>query len=195
MMRRKVFTGSIFTISNVLTAEECRDAIAFAERRGFEMAIIEAREGPRLDREMRSNDRVIVDDIDMADHLWSRVAKFIPRRRYGRQALGLNERFRYYRYTPGQRFSWHYDGSFERDNGEASLLTFMMYLNDGYEGGTTRFEELEVAGKLGMALVFEHELLHEGAEVTMGVKYVLRSDVMYGPLRQRSRTDSRFDYT
>lgn len=185
MMRRKVLTGSIFTISNVLTAEECRDAIAFAERRGFEVATIEARDGPRLDRDMRSNDRVIVDDIDRADHLWSRVGKFVPRRRYGRQALGLNERIRYYRYTPGQRFSWHYDGSFERDNGEASLLTFMIYLNDGYEGGTTRFEELAVAGKLGMALVFEHEQLHEGAEVTAGIKYVLRSDVMYGPLKAR----------
>ena len=31
-----------------------------------------------------------------------------------------------------------------------------------------------------MALIFEHELLHEGAAVTAGRKYVLRSDVMYG---------------
>lgn len=61
------------------------------------------------------------------------------------------------------------------------LLTFMIYLNEGYTGGETRFESVSVAGKPGMALVFEHELLHEGAEVTAGVKYVLRSDVMYGP--------------
>lgn len=61
----------------------------------------------------------------------------------------------------------------------------MIYLNDAYEGGSTRFEELEVEGKQGMALVFEHEQLHEGAEVTAGIKYVLRSDVMYGPPRQR----------
>jgi hypothetical protein len=182
MRRRKVFTESIFTISNVLSADECQELIAFAEQRGFEVATIEAREGPRLDREMRNNDRVIVDDIDRANRLWSRVARFMPRTRDGRQVLGLNERIRYYRYNPGQRFSWHYDGSFERNNGEASLLTFMIYLNDGYEGGNTRFEELEVAGKLGMALVFEHELLHEGAELKKGIKYVLRSDVMYGPL-------------
>lgn len=182
MMRRKVFTASIFTISNVLTADECREQIAFAERRGFDVATIEARDGPRVDREMRNNDRVIVDDIERAEGLWRRVAKFMPRSRYGRQVRGLNERLRYYRYNPGQRFSWHYDGSFERDNGEASLFTFMIYLNDGYQGGTTCFEELEVQGKLGMALVFEHEQLHEGAEVTAGIKYVLRSDVMYGPL-------------
>ena len=30
-----------------------------------------------------------------------------------------------------------------------------------------------------MALIFLHSLYHEGNEVTQGVKYVLRSDVMY----------------
>ena len=30
-----------------------------------------------------------------------------------------------------------------------------------------------------MALLFQHRLLHEGAEVTAGVKYVVRSDIMY----------------
>jgi hypothetical protein len=101
----------------------------------------------------------------------------------GRQVRGLNERLRYYRYTPGQRFAWHYDGAFGRDNGELSLLTFMIYLNDGYEGGATQFESLAVVGRQGSALLFEHELLHEGGEVTAGIKYVLRSDVMYGPLK------------
>jgi hypothetical protein len=33
-----------------------------------------------------------------------------------------------------------------------------------------------------MALIFRHELFHEGAEVKSGKKYVLRSDVMYGPV-------------
>ena len=74
------------------------------------------------------------------------------------------------RYTPGQRFSWHADAPFARENGELSLLTFMIYLNDGYEGGATRFESSLVAGKLGTALLFEHGLIHEGAEVTAGVK-------------------------
>jgi hypothetical protein len=31
-----------------------------------------------------------------------------------------------------------------------------------------------------MALLFQHQLLHEGCVVTSGVKYVLRSDVMCG---------------
>ena len=31
----------------------------------------------------------------------------------------------------------------------------------------------------GMALLFQHRLLHEGCAVESGVQYVLRSDVMY----------------
>lgn len=49
-----------------------------------------------------------------------------------------------------------------------------------YLGGQTRFQDAEVVGRTGMALVFRHEMIHEGAEVARGVKYALRSDVMYG---------------
>ncbi|MFC4312195.1 2OG-Fe(II) oxygenase [Steroidobacter flavus] len=183
MMQRQDLSAGIFTISDVLTPDECQEQIAFAERQGFEVATITARDGPLLNTEVRDNDRVIVDDMEMATRIWKRVGKFVPRRSYGRQVRGLNERLRYYRYMPGQRFSWHFDGAFTRDNGEQSLLTFMIYLNDGYEGGDTRFESVSVAGKRGMALLFEHELGHEGSLLIAGVKYVLRSDVIYGPLK------------
>jgi hypothetical protein len=158
--------------------------IARAESVGFEIATINAWEGPRVDTDVRNNDRVIVDDVALANHLWDRVRDRIPPLRDGRQMRGLNERFRFYRYTPGQKFAWHSDGPFRRENGEISLLTFMIYLNDGYHGGATRFEWTEVAGKAGMALVFDHGLLHEGAELIDGTKYVMRSDVMYGRMGQ-----------
>jgi predicted 2-oxoglutarate/Fe(II)-dependent dioxygenase YbiX len=110
------------------------------------------------------------------------VRDAIPPVLAGHRAVGLNERFRLYRYAPSQRFSWHTDGAFRRDNGETSLVTFMVYLNEGYRGGATLFEDAEVVGRTGMALVFRHALLHEGATVVAGRKYALRSDVMYGPL-------------
>jgi prolyl 4-hydroxylase len=189
-MKRQELAPSIFTIRDVLTADECQQMIAFAEQRGFDAATINALGVQRLDKDTRNNDRVIDDDFELAKRLWSRVEKFMPRLLSGRPVRGLNERFRYYRYTPGQRFAWHFDGSFARPNGEVSLLTFMIYLNEGYAGGETQFESVSVAGKLGMALVFEHELLHEGAEVTGGIKYVLRSDVMYGPWAKETRGPS-----
>ena len=49
--------------------------------------------------------------------------------------VGLNERLRLYRYDVGQQFDWHMDGYYERDNGDRSFFTFMVYLNDGFEGG------------------------------------------------------------
>lgn len=195
-MEKQALASGIFTIDGVLTADECRQMIALAEQRGFDEATINAVDGPRLDKEMRNNQRAIVDDFDIARRIWSRVRKFIPRTQLGAPVHGLNERLRFYRYTPGQRFSWHFDGSFVRPNGERSMLTFMIYLNEGYEGGETRFESSSVLGKLGMALLFEHELLHEGAEVTSGVKYVLRSDVMYGPhARKQTRRGAHQEQT
>ncbi len=183
MTRRDVHPG-IFTIDSVLSSAECSEVILRANKSGFDAATINAWDGPRIDKDTRNNDRLIVDDFDLARHLWRKVDSFIPRMLSGRQVRGLNERFRFYRYSPGQRFSWHADAPFARENGELSLLTFMIYLNDGYGGGTTRFDSVAIEGRVGMALVFEHGLIHEGSEVTHGVKYVLRSDVMFGPVGQ-----------
>lgn len=183
-MKRTDIRPGVFTLEHVVSVEECDALIRRAEAQGFEFAPIATPRGFRIDTETRNNDRVIFDDLALAGDLWSRVCGAIPAVMKGRQAVGLNERFRLYRYAPSQRFSWHSDGAFRRDNGEVSLLTFMIYLNDDYRGGTTRFEDAEVVGRTGMALVFRHELQHEGATVVAGQKYALRSDVMYGRVGQ-----------
>lgn len=179
-MEKTLLSNGIFTLNPILTPEECRDFIARTEAAGFELATISTGRGPALDLNVRNSGRVIVDDVELAGRIWQRVKEHLPRSRSGREVCGLNERFRFYRYTPGQLFDWHSDGYFERENGERSLLTFMIYLSEGYEGGETRFEGTQVAGRTGMGLVFPHGLLHTGAEVLAGTKYVIRSDVMYG---------------
>lgn len=95
--------------------------------------------------------------------------------------VGANERFRCYRYDVDQRFAPHYDGAFARNDDERSLLTFMVYLNESFRGGETHFHDFDVrvTPKTGMALLFQHFLLHEGRYVNEGVKYALRTDVMY----------------
>ena len=66
---------------------------------------------------------------------------------------------------------------------EVSLLTFMIYLNEGYRVGATAFHNsADIIGERGMAVLFEHGLAHQGAEVTHGVRNALRSDIMYGPV-------------
>lgn len=183
MKRTELATG-IATIDGVLNAIECKALIARVEALGFDVASISTRHGAVVDEHVRNNDRVIIDDPDLAKDIWSRIAGVVPGFHSGRQVRGLNQRFRFYRYQPAQSFKWHTDGAFRRDNGDASLFTFMIYLNEGYQGGETAFRTMQVAGKMGMALMFEHALMHEGSAVANGVKYVLRSDIMYGPVGQ-----------
>jgi prolyl 4-hydroxylase len=175
--------NACFTLHPIFTPEECQQFIECAENHGFEKAMISSRQGAVVNLNVRSNDRVIWDDPDLAERIWQRVKNYLPVMQSGREIRGLNERFRYYRYTKGQIFRWHYDGYFARDNGEESVLTFLIYLNEGYEGGETRFTWTNIKGKTGMGLVFPHNILHEGG-VVLGdsVKYVIRTDVMYGPV-------------
>jgi predicted 2-oxoglutarate/Fe(II)-dependent dioxygenase YbiX len=176
----------IYAVQGVLTPAECAAHIAASEAEGYEAATISTRKGAMPDREVRNNDRLIRDDREVAALLWSRLERHLPRFVDGRQAIGVNERVRFYRYKAGQRFAGHVDGQFRRANGEASLLTLMVYLNDDFAGGETAFAEVGIIPRRGMALLFRHALFHEGRLVARGVKYVLRSDVMFGPVGQIS---------
>lgn len=75
-----------------------------------------------------------------------------------------------------------------------SILTWVLYLNDDFEGGGTRFmlpdgmlgqhKVREIPATRGSVLCFfhgDHPLspLHEGGLVTSGTKYIIRSDVLY----------------
>ncbi len=170
-----------WTVDGVLSPEECRALIERIEAAGPELASINALGGPLIDERVRNNTRVIFDDEALAALLFARVRATVPERMMGMRLVGANERLRCYRYAPGQRFAAHYDGSFARDERERSLLTFMVYLNEGFAGGATALLDLEVevAPRTGRALLFQHALLHEGAEVTQGVKYAVRSDLMF----------------
>jgi hypothetical protein len=174
----------IYTIPNLLRPEECKDYITLTEGIGYEAAPIATGSGFVMRPDIRDNTRVILDDMARAEALWRRIRSEAPQILKGRQAIGLNERFRFYRYDPGERFAPHTDGSYRRENGEESLLTFMVYLNDGFSGGETNFSEIRIIPEAGLGLIFAHHLLHEGAAVTSGRKYVLRTDVMYGPVGQ-----------
>jgi hypothetical protein len=47
------------------------------------------------------------------------------------------------------------------------------------KGGATMLSWDTIQPQLGMALIFPHRLLHRGVEVESGIKYILRTDVMY----------------
>jgi predicted 2-oxoglutarate/Fe(II)-dependent dioxygenase YbiX len=194
-MHKESLDGNrIFVIREFLTPDECASFITRSEDAGYEDANISTPEGFVMDKEIRDNARLILDDASIADTLWQRAQPFIPPTIDEWQVIGFNERFRFYRYDCGQKFAPHYDGHFRRGNEERSQLTFMVYLNAAFRGGETRFyddnRELHVAVRpdRGMALVFLHLQLHEGAPVVEGRKYVLRTDVMYALRTQTEET-------
>jgi len=176
-------TDPIFTVPDLLSPEECTAFIRRASGTGFgEAPLTVGVNRFMMEKSVRNNERVIEDDPALAARLWKRLEPHVPAVWGSMCAIGLNERFRYYRYTPGQYFRWHRDGSFVRSPTERSLFTVIYYLNDDFLGGTTDFHgegELRIAPRRGMALIFAHPIYHQGAEVVRGTKYVLRSDVMY----------------
>ena len=171
----------IYTIDRFLAAEECRTRISAAEAVSFDAATVNTRKGAISSPDIRNNSRLLLDDRALAEALWLRLRSAIPGFMSGRQPVGLNERFRFYRYGPSEKFSGHTDAPYQRENGEKSLLTFMVYLNDDFSGGETAFQNVVIKPETGLALLFRHELFHEGKPVIAGRKYVLRSDVMFGP--------------
>ncbi|KXG48994.1 Prolyl 4-hydroxylase, alpha subunit [Penicillium griseofulvum] len=123
------------------------------------------------------------------------------RQLWGGEPLGLNPNIRIYRYSAGQFFGQHYDdsnnitlpppNSRSKATPARTTWTLLIYLTS-CTGGETVFypeptranrnpEPIAVAPEVGMALLHRHGdhcMLHEGAEVTGGEKWVLRSDLV-----------------
>ena len=190
--------GTIFEFSNFLSREECNRVIGLAEAVGY--TLTEFRETKY--NAHRRNGRIRVDSPILARQLWKRLSGVGAFKRDGdRVACGLNPNFRLYRYERGDRFGMHIDEAVEIDDTHETLFTLLIYLNGigdtsagagPLAGGETVFYKgavvkraqpiLSFAPRTGSALAHMHGercLLHEGGEVKSGVKYLLRTDVIY----------------
>ena len=177
----------VLVIHDFLSGDECAALIRRSESLVYETGTV----ADVVLEDVRNNERVLLDDATLASDMFYRAEPFLPAEVDGHRLVGFNERWRFYRYGPGQTFKPHRDGSYMRmKTWEESQLTFMIYFNDGMGGGETRFfadmeqafrhkPYLSVQPREGMALVFIHSIWHEGAVVHSGRKYVLRTDVMY----------------
>eukprot|EP00301_Raphidiophrys_heterophryoidea_P009102 c13425_g1_i1.p1 GENE.c13425_g1_i1~~c13425_g1_i1.p1 ORF type:complete len:315 (-),score=66.99 c13425_g1_i1:160-1104(-) len=219
-----------FLLRNLFVPEECHHYISFAQRIG--LASVQD-SGYRID--VRNNDRICVKSPELAAILYERVKHFLTpievteEKNFSNgihyvfgmegvwEPVGLNDLFRVCRYKPGGHFAPHFDGNLVHSPDHQSFKTLMLYLNDGFEGGSTnfihedqqlhqvkipprsaglaedtRFEArpesvyLRVKPEQGMAIVFNHRILHEG-EVLKGSnnsvqeveKWIMRTEVMY----------------
>lgn len=169
----------IIGVKNFLTKHECQFYIAESERKGFKEAKISRHGKQVMMKNVRNNDRVLFFDEKLANQIWEKIKPFTNS--IGMyKPIGLNEMFRVYKYTKGQRFNMHRDGSYRRNDEEVSFYSFLIYLNEDFDGGETYFENgIYIKPHTGDALLFHHPLRHEGQEITKGVKYVLRTDIMF----------------
>ncbi|KAF9998133.1 hypothetical protein BGZ80_003692 [Entomortierella chlamydospora] len=188
-----------FTLQNILSPQECQSLIERSEATGYEIALINSPNGQGVHIPgYRDGHRCIIDDHAVSAELWKRIKHHVPAVYKSRPVIGLNERLRFLKYGPGDKFQPHMDGEYRRTDGSGHVtkITVQFYLNQDCQGGATSFLQQQslwadeneatrkvvaVPPKTGQALVFQHNLVHEGSKVTEGVKYVIRSDILYGP--------------
>lgn len=139
-----------FQLLNVISPKECERLIALSESLGYlkDAAV-------SLPRSVRHNHNVtwVVDKLTDGI-IWSRCKDFIFDDGgifCGKKPLGLNARFRFYRYQQGDYFKPHTDGAWPGSrvidqqlvtNAYAdrwSQLSFLLFLSDDYQGGRTQF--------------------------------------------------------
>lgn len=184
---RRPDAREVYLVADAFTAGECQALLAAAEKHGF----------GRTDypKAYRGNLRLITTDESLAAAMWRRLRPFVPATLKCRgkvwEACGLNECWRLSKYHPGDRFGRHCDANFQRTGAERSMLTVNIYMNDDFEGGSTRFfpdgrssdADLAIQPRPGLCLLFrqppEKEYYHDGEEVRSGLKYLFRSDVLY----------------
>uniref|UniRef100_A0A7S3REA8 Prolyl 4-hydroxylase alpha subunit domain-containing protein n=1 Tax=Emiliania huxleyi TaxID=2903 RepID=A0A7S3REA8_EMIHU len=182
---------SMLSIPAFLSPAECAAWVSWGETSGFE----QEKHAQTRWIAHRDNGRLAVQSESIAAALWSRLAPLMPAEstRRGAVACGCNPNIRLYRYTPGQRFGQHVDQSNAMPGGEQTEWTMLVYLSGGpgqeVVGGETAFYDggrrsVVVDPLAGSALLHAHGercLTHEALEVRRGVKYVLRSDVVFAP--------------
>lgn len=188
----------IITIDNFFNAEYVKKLLLAFESLKLETTPL------RKSREyaVRVNDRISITDEISCGNLWIHLNRLLNsssddaetsiKEEFG-HAKGLNPNLRVYRYAKGHHFGKHFDESVKVSTSKykgVTKWTLLIYLSGDEQtliGGDTIFYEskdnvIRVHPKAGMALLHKHGddcLLHEGEMVKKGVKWVLRSDVVF----------------
>jgi len=167
-------------------------------------------------KEHRNNERIYVAAPEVSNTIWDRVKPFVNQIEitkendqrvgigYGSEGIwrpiGFSECWKICKYNPGGHFAPHYDGCLVKSSTLRSMKTFMLYLNDDFEGGCTNFLNEELRSKkdpsgifraedksiilkikptIGMGIIFNHQLYHEGEPISQGIKYIMRTEIMF----------------
>ena len=174
----------IWILKNFFTQHECQAWIDFTEREGALLEHLQqratrylaARECFRCARDDRTTAHRIFERLQ-ASQLFAQLPRF-P----GEEPSTCNPNLRLYKYEKGMSFGKHVDESAVISGVGVTRLTALIYLS-GCTGGATRFQDTTFFDPLpGALLVHVHGdecLEHEADHVVSGIKYVLRTDIVY----------------
>jgi predicted 2-oxoglutarate/Fe(II)-dependent dioxygenase YbiX len=177
-------------ITGLLSAEECQRLIDRGLKQGFEAAKVNHYGDQTMMTQVRNNERLEFDDhvlaVELQNKLMIALGDDFPHVFANKDYAKAGTHFRMYRYTPGQYFKPHKDGSFQ-DGEFESEITVLFYLNDAQGGETVlmpygvsqAWSHIVIQPRAGDVLLFEHNVWHEGRQVTAGEKFVLRTDLFY----------------
>lgn len=193
-----VLPGYIWTIDNFFTKAECHEWIHWLETKAPPASVMD-QPGSRWLAARKCHRWERPHDEELATALWKRLelvlSRCCPIREGGESfngAFECNPNVRFYKYTEGMSFGKHIDESnqvnFSSGQSGTTRMTLLIYLSD-CEGGETRFYDdtdhscsFSMLPQEGYLLLHRHGddcLVHEGCSVSKGVKYLLRSDVVF----------------
>ncbi len=173
-------------IKNFLNKKECDYIISLINNNNFKSQVIGSK-GKSIyenSRTSSTSNLLITDEVVISVH--KKISDYlnIP--------IENGESLQGQMYKPGEYFKPHQDAfsgnSYEAHAGTAGnrTHTLMIYLNDDFEGGETRFTNINksVLPEVGKAVFWKNidenkniipESMHEGCEVTSGKKYIITS--------------------
>ena len=201
-----------FRLTSFLSTDESHQLIALAESLGFEEDAAVS-----LPRHIRHNESLVwIADQSTHNILWNRCKNLLEEHLKtftSKKPVGINQRFRFYKYNQGDFFKPHTDGAWPASavvDGKLianahpdrySLMTFLIFLNDNFEGGETTFyvhkddptkaakrsEDVKVVALKplsGSVLCFAHgthpqHCMHGSKEIIKGSKYIIRTDLLF----------------
>jgi len=184
-------------LENVLTRRECQRIIQETESIGYG-SLGEGKTGMAY----RSNRRIQFDDSEgsLGEELWRRISQYIPQIEVlpedgTFEYYLMNSRYRFAKYFKGEGFALHVDKPTVYEKEICSIYTVNIYLNDlkPEQGGKTRFYTkmmggnivASVGGSAGTVAIFKQALggvftpVHDGEKVNSGLKYLMRTDIIY----------------
>ncbi len=168
----------ITLLGRLLDADECRYLMTLAEPDLQPSFVVDPATGGRMPHPVRTSFGTSYgptqEDL-VVNRLNRRIAAATGTRAEAGEPLHI------LRYTSGQEYKPHLDAIPGIAN--QRVLTVLVYLNDGYQGGETDFPELgiSVGGAMGDALLFRNltadgradpRTRHSGLPVTSGVKWL-----------------------